>query len=49
MPDRPTPNALPVLASTTTTTCPCKGTGTILIEGPCDAAPQEAPCPCLKR
>ena len=28
--------------------CPrCLGTGVTLIEGPCDAAPLEAPCGCL--
>lgn len=26
----------------------CGGTGLILVEGPCDAAPMEAPCPCLE-
>jgi hypothetical protein len=29
------------------TPCPCKGSGVVLVEGPCDAAPLEAPCPCL--
>jgi len=28
--------------------CGCGGTGVILVEGPCDAAPLEAPCPCLE-
>jgi hypothetical protein len=27
--------------------CACRGTGVVLIEGPCDAAPAEAPCICL--
>jgi hypothetical protein len=27
--------------------CACRGTGVILVEGPCDAAPLEAPCRCL--
>jgi hypothetical protein len=30
-------------------TCTCNGTGVVLVEGPTDAAPLEAPCPCLEQ
>lgn len=38
----PTPNATQKVARSA---CACLGTGTILLEGPCDTAPEEAPCP----
>lgn len=29
------------------TDCACNGFGIVFVEGPCDAAPLEAPCKCL--
>ena len=41
----PSPSNAPV---TETPRCACGGTGVVLVEGPCDTAPLEAPCPCLE-
>jgi hypothetical protein len=42
------PSVAAVDAALETTQCACGGSGVILVEGPCDAAPLEAPCPCLE-